>query len=225
MHFPGAVRSHRAPTRATLWGVQRSEPDDGADGPVEPPLGSTAPVLGLVLASGVFAGLLPDGRSFFDLIWAAFGRSLLEGIVMTFGFGSPFLFGLAVAVGALLPQPQLGARLVRGTLSLLHSQLILTAWSLFRAGGALAALPLLGFSVVSAVYFALHLASTRAGGRPPTLRWHIRWGCTILMGICAWARLQMFAGLSLGWAVTVVLGASALLLRVTNDATGRQPDA
>lgn len=192
-----------------------SHAEDPPGSPIEPPLPKRVAWLGLALAGSAFLPLAPDGRRFVDFVLEAFSRSLLEGVLTVCGLGSPFLFGVATAVASQVPTPALAARLVRAPIAIMHSQLVLVAWTVFSRGDAIAALPLLGFSIVSGIYFAVHLASAGAGDRGPSLRWHIRWGAMLIMAIAAWARLQLFAGIFFGVALTLALLSAALLLRAT----------
>lgn len=196
-------------------GDGRSEDETSDVPPSETPLPQRATLFGLTLAAAAVLPLAPDGRRFVDFIAESFRRSILEGILTTIGLGSPFLFGLAVAVGSALMRPEHAARLVRAPLSVLHSQLILVAGAVWLGGDALAALPLFGFSIVSGIFFAVHLASARASGHGPSFRWLVRWGAMMVLAIAAWARLQMFDGVSYGWGLSVVLASAAMLLRAT----------
>ena len=194
--------------------------DDGDEASVprsKARLPGSAAVCGLALAGAVFLPLLPDGTTFFDLVVAAFSRGLLEGLLTVVGLGSPFVFGLAVALAVWLPS-LVAARVVRLPIALLHSQLIVVMWTVWSAGGAIAALPMLGFSVASAVAFSVQLAARRAsssGG--PSLRWHIQWGAMMVVAIIVWVRLQMFAGFHFRWALTLALAATVLLRYVTRS--------
>lgn len=186
------------------------------DGPLpEPPLPGRVTLFGLTMVAAAFFPLLPDGRRFIDLVVEAFGRSPVEGFITVIGLGSPFVFGLAVAIASRISVPAFASRLVRPPIAIMHSQLILVAWFAFSSGMAVAGLPFLGFSIVSGIYFAVHQASARASGTTPTLRWHVRWGAMMVMAICAWGRLQMFGGITFGWGLTIALGSAAMLLRAT----------
>jgi hypothetical protein len=207
--------------------------DELADAVHEPtvalPVALTLPAL--VLSAAIALPLHPEGFSFAQLLYAAFLRNPLEGLIMLLGFGSPFCFGAIVLALAGLGQrlnPRIGERLLVANLSLLHSQLFLVAAMLWSRGQGMMPLALLGFAVVSGGYFIVHHAreSAAAGGfdegeqpRPagPSQRWLIRWGATVIVAVCGWIRLQVLVGIRLGWAVEVVLGAcvamTVLLLR------------
>ena len=194
----------------------REDEANESDGPLpEPPLPGRAALFGLTLVSAAFFPLLPDGRRFVDLVLEAFSRGAVEGLITVVGLGSPFLFGLAVALASRIRVPAFASRIVRPPIAIMHSQLIIVAWFAWTSGSAIAALPFLGFSIVSGIYFAVHLASARASGAGPTLRWHVRWGAMMVMAISAWGRLQMFGGISFGWGLTIALGSAAMLLRAT----------
>lgn len=198
--------------------------DELADAISEPAreLPRTLVIPATILVGAIAAPLTPDGFSFAQLLYAAFLRSPLEGLITLLGFGSPFCFGMIVLVLALgrreLP-PAIGERLLISNLSLLHSQLFLVAAMLFWRGQGLLPSALLGFSIVSGGYFVLHHARTSAmaGGheapasRGPTQRWLIRWGATVIVAVCGWMRLQMLNDVRLGWAVELMLCACVMM--------------
>jgi hypothetical protein len=175
-------------------------------------------VFGLALFACAAFPLTPGGASFFDLVLAAFGRSPLEGVMMSLGFGAPFWFGLVVAIGA-WPNSPLGPEALRQLLvsnaSLLHGQLALVAWLLWRDGVGVMPAALLGFAVVSGGFFIVQHATTSAAegsvdeqgrrheGMSPL--WLIRWTATVIVGICGWLRLQLLADLAFGWAIEATL--------------------
>src|SRR5688572_17614180 len=108
-------------------------------------------VLAIVLASTAALPIAPDGRSFLEYVREAFARSVLEGVLMVAGFGSPFLFGIAVAVASRM-EPVAAAQLVRGPIVMMHSQLLLVAWAVWKHGEAIAAGPMFLFAIASAIY-------------------------------------------------------------------------
>lgn len=179
----------------------------------------------LVLTAAIVAPLHPDGYSFAQMLIATFLRSPLEGLIMLLGFGSPFCFGALVLALAGLGErvhPRLAERLLVGNLSLLHAQLLLVAFMLWRAGQGVMPLALLGFAAVSGGYFILHHAREAAlgGGNDdtaeytrtgPTLRWLVRWGATVIVAVCGWIRLQLLIGVRLGWAIELMLAAGVAM--------------
>src|SRR5690606_8973547 len=113
---------------------------------------------------------------------------------------SPFVFGLLVFVGHLFFAPATARRIVRVPVSLLHSQLLLVAFVLWRHGESIAAPALLGVAVVGSIHLVVYTAKTHAegDGHGPTLVWYARWGATMIAAIAAWARLQLLADVHLG---------------------------
>jgi hypothetical protein len=187
-----------------------------------PQLPATLTLPALVLAAAIAAPLHPDGFSFAQLLWVAFLRSPLEGLIMLLGFGAPFCFGAIVLLLAATGQRvhrRIGERLLVMNLSFLHAQLVLIAGLLWSRGQGVMPIALLGFAVVSGGYFIVHHAREAAvggfdehsgattPGAGPTQRWLVRWGATVIVAICGWIRLQMLAGVRLGWAIEVMLGA------------------
>jgi hypothetical protein len=197
-----------------------SEPTD--DAPMQEPrapaaasdegstLGPLAHVCGAAIALAAALPLTPDGRSFLAMLRAELERGLLDAVMMLFGFGSPFLFGLAVALVAWPRLRALAIELVRTPLGLVHGQLLLVAFVLWRQGRAIAALPLFAFAVLGAVGYAWSGTGAPGGNRLPLVS-TVRWGAMVIAGIAAWCRLQRLAGIELGIAVDVVLGAALVL--------------
>jgi hypothetical protein len=188
------------------------EPSPGP-APVEPTIHKGIAVLGLVLAGSAAMPWLPDGATFVDLVIEAFHRSVLEAVLLTVGFGSPFLFGLCVALGILALRPPIARRLVRLPIGFMHSQLVLVAIVMMtereRVAGAVA---LLGFAVVSALRFAFHSARTRAEGDGPSLAWLVRWGAMIVAGVAGWMELQRVADIAFGRGLDVALASAVLMI-------------
>jgi hypothetical protein len=180
------------------------------------PVPRSAVVLGLMLFACAFLPLTPAGRSFVQVVRDTFADGVLHGVVMAVGFGSPFLFGLGVAVGTWVRDEELAARLVRNPVTMLHSQLVLVAWVIWRNDDdAVAALPLLGFAVVSGIYLMMRSGSERAAGRTPSFAWLVRWGAMMIAAVAGWLLLQRTGGLVMGRAVEVAgLCALGLALRV-----------
>jgi hypothetical protein len=203
--------------------------DDPIDEVADPvrPLPRALVIPAAILVGAIAAPLTPDGYSFAQLLYAAFVRHPLEGVITLLGFGSPFCFGLITLMLRRLPAA-LGERLLVANLSLLHAQVFLVAAMLFWRGQGLLPSALLGFAMVSGGFFVLHHArsSAIAGGhdaphsRGPTPRWLVRWGATVIVAICGWMRLQLLIDVRFGWALELVLGAcmmmAVLLGRRTN---------
>jgi len=174
----------------------------------------SATVLGLALFLSAWLPLTPGGRSFVAVALETFGEGLLPGLVMVVGMGSPFLFGLAVAVGSTRRDDQIAVSLVRTPVTMMHSQLLLVSWMIWRHGDAIASLPLLLFAVVSSLYVIQRSAATRAAGRPAPFIWYVRWGATVVAAVAGWLALQRMAGLEMGMAVQIAgLSALGLVLR------------
>ena len=164
----------------------------------------------LVVSSGL--PWTPSGLSFLDLLGAEFSRGVLEGLLMLVGFGSPFLFGLAVAVAPLALPPPIARRVIRVPLAFMHSQLVLVAIVLWLAGDAKATLPMLGFAVVAGVRLAVHTARAHAEGDGPRVGWYVRWGGMVVAGVAGWMELQQVGDLAFGWGLHVALAAGVLMV-------------
>ena len=180
-------------------------------------------VAGLALAAAAFAPLSPDGTAFWQLARQSFEWGAVPGLMVTFGYGAPFWFGLALAVGGGRPSTALEAptdgiwsKATRMVLALMHAQLVLTAWTMARAGMGVAPWSLVGFACVSGLYFTVRSGrfaadSENMEGAPPPPWWLARWGATMIVGICGWLRLQSLAGLRLGWALELAAVAALLV--------------
>ncbi len=197
--------------------------DELADAIAEPDrkLPGTLLIPALILSCAIAAPLTPDGFSFAQILYAAFLRHPLEGVITLLGFGSPFCFGLITLVLVAAREriaPGLGERLLVANLSFLHAQLLLVAGILFWRGQGMLPGALLGFALVSGGFFIVHHAKTSAmsGGfddqHPPgpTQRWLVRWGATVIVATCGWMRLQMLIDIRFGWAIELILGACVM---------------
>lgn len=171
-------------------------------------------LLSLALVGSAALPWTPSGESFLSLLLDAFSGHLLEGLLTLVGFGSPFLFGLAVVIGVVLLPPGTAKKVVRVPIAFMHSQLLLVALVIFFAGDAVASAALLGFAAVSGVRLAFHTASRTASGPGPSFVWYVRWGAMVIAAVGAWAELQRIDGVALGWGLHVALG-SALLIVAT----------
>jgi len=156
----------------------------------------------------------PDGACLLELVREAFAIDALQGLLMVLGFGSPVLFGAVVTAATFgLPGP-LGRTAVRVPLALMHAHLVLVTIVVAARTDAIAALPMLGFAVVSALLYITHVAATSAGGdgSGPTLAWSVRWGAMLIAATATWARLQWLGGVQVGIAFDVAAICSALIV-------------
>ncbi len=185
-------------------------------------------LFGLALAGAALLPLGPGGESFLLILREAFRHHFIEGLLVLTGLGAPFLFGLALT-GAVLAARQgarevaASAQVLQAVLALMHTHLILFAGGMVRRGGAIASWPLLGFALVTGVYFAYRSGLSRAEGKGdagPSAAWLARWGAVVIAPVCAWARLQMLGGVRLGLAVDVVMIACLALVFVLRSPAG-----
>lgn len=170
-------------------------------------------LFGVGLASSAALPWTSDGTTFVDLVIEAYGRSVLEAMLLVLGFGSPFLFGLASAIGILFIAPAIARRVVRFPIAFMHSQMLLVAIMVMTARDEfVAAVALLGFAIASGLRFAMHTARTRAEGAGPSFAWYVRWGAVIVVGMGGWLELQRVGGLELGLGLHVALASAVLVL-------------
>ncbi|MBV1857978.1 MAG: hypothetical protein KUG77_06160 [Nannocystaceae bacterium] len=196
----------------------------------EAPLPRLAAAAGLALAVSSAMPWTPQGDSFLALLRSEFSRGVLEGLLMLVGFGSPFLFGMAVALAPLVCPPVVARRILRVPVAFMHSQLVLVALVLWLSGVSIAALPLLGFALGSGVGLAVHTARAHAQGDGPRVGWYVRWGGMVVAAIAAWMELQRMGDLEFGWGLHVALLAGlgmvgALGGRALGSAAPGLPDA
>jgi hypothetical protein len=215
-HHPTNSRVRAFSHRAQALGVRRSvamsttETRDG-DAAVHVParMRLWEQACGLLIAVAAVLPITPSGQSFLTLLRNELDRGLVFGLLMLVGFGSPFLFGLAVAIaGWARVRATTAVLLVRVPVACLHGQLLLVSFVLWRNEQGIATLPLFGFAVVGALGFAF------ADKRRPAvleLRRNLEWGASTIAGVAAWCRLQRLAGLELGIAIDVVLVAALVL--------------
>lgn len=203
------------------------EADEATPRRPEQPLPKLVSATGLLLAATSVMPWTPEGLSFFDLLRGEFSRGVLEGFLMLVGFGSPFLFGLTVAMAPVTLPPAVARQIVRVPIAFMHSQLVLVMIVLTMAGAGVATLPMLGFALVSGVFLAMHTARTHAEGGGPRVGWYARWGGMVVAAIGAWMELQQAGDLSFGWGLHIALAAGlamvALLARTPlSDAAPEQ---
>lgn len=167
---------------------------------------------GVLLAVSAVLPLTPEGHSFLTLLQTEFSRGLLEGLLMMVGFGSPFLFGIAVAVVPSVAPSPIARRILRIPLAFLHSQLVLVALVIWLAGDAIAELALLGFALVSGVRLAMHTARAHAEGDGPQVAWYVRWGGMMVAAVCGWMELQQLGDLAFGIGLHVAFASAVAMV-------------
>lgn len=181
-------------------------------------------VCGAIVASAAALPVTPEGLSFLELWWREIvGHGLVPGLLMLVGFGSPFLFGLGVAIAGAERVRPWAVDLVRIPIGCMHGQLLLVSFVIWRSEQGIAGLPLFGFAVVGALGFVL---TPRRGPARFELRQSVEWGAAMIFGVAAWCRMQAIVGIDLGIAIDVLLAASlalAVLVRTTTARTTVAP--
>lgn len=138
-------------------------------------------------------------------------RDPVGGLMATVMFGSPFLFGLAVAAGRFVRGHELAAALIKAPLVVFHGMLALYALILAKTHGVPLRLAFIGFTAVASVYFVYAHAEAEAVGRPLGPRWLARWGAVLVAGTALWLRMQRFDGRALGPALELAIVGAAML--------------
>ena len=186
---------------------------------VRPDLPALVPIAGAALAIAALLPLFPDGRSFASVIAEIASGSPMDALFMTLGLGAPFLFGAILAATPLLIRAGhagvgITKFLITTNLAIFHAQLFLIALFLVRSHSGIGTLGLMGFSVVSGLYFIIDSARSAAmdeafGTR--RLASLARWGATMVYAVAVWTRLQWFAGVRFGLAIEVALLAAVII--------------
>ena len=176
--------------------------------PAREPIPKTCALAALALIASAFVPAHPAG-SFADLLSNAFQISLMDGVLILFGFGSPYLFALGI-LGS-LPRAVPGwlvnwalcfpITLMTLFLSLIAAVLFLAEVELVGVGS------LLGFCVVASTSGVVAILKNPQ----PSPRHLIRWGAMIVATTMAWCRLQSLVGLETGPAIDLA-GLSALAM-------------
>jgi hypothetical protein len=177
-------------------------------------------LLGLTLFASIALPLTHTGLSLLDILLHMLGQSPMGALVFLIMFASPQLFGLAVALGGLLRSPGAVAVCVQAPVIVLQGMTTLTGMSLISAPRTIAPLAYVGFAAVTSVHY-LHASANAPEGLG--LRWHLRHGALLVVGLGLWLRLQSLGGARLGLAVDVATLAAALLLTSLAREPRRRP--
>ena len=166
-------------------------------------------LLGLTLLASVALPLTRTGISLLEIFLEMLQQSPMGALTFLIMFASPQLFGLAVALGGLLRSRGAVEIAVQVPVIVLQGMTALTGASLLSAPRTVAPLAYVGFAVVTTSLY-LHSSANAPAGLG--LRWHLRHGALLVVGLGLWLRLQSLAGAGLGVAVDVATVAAALLL-------------
>ncbi|PCC67923.1 hypothetical protein SAMN02745121_04734 [Nannocystis exedens] len=182
--------------------------------PGSPVLPSHSAALGLTLFAAIALPIVGDA-SVLDWLLAIGARDPIAAVFGLLTFGSPFLFGLAVAVAGLLRDRERAAQVIAVPLSFLHAVLVLHAAALVQAPRVPLRLSFIGFTAVACVYYLYAKAEADASDRPLGPRWLTRWGGVVLTGVTLWLHFQTFGQRPFGLALHVALAAAFLLAATT----------
>ncbi|MDC0715890.1 hypothetical protein [Nannocystis bainbridge] len=182
--------------------------------PGSPVLPRHSAALGLTLFSAIALPIIGDA-SLLDWLLAIGARDPVAAVFSLITFGSPFLFGLAVAAAGLMRDRQRAARIIELPLSLTHALLALHAIALIQAPGIPMRVSFIGFTAVACIYYIYTKAEAEASDRPVGARWLTRWGGVVLTGTTLWMHFQTFGHRPFGLAIHVILAAAFLLAATT----------
>lgn len=179
-------------------------------------------LLGLTIFASIALPLTRTGLSLLDILLRMLVDSPMGALVFLIMFASPQLFGLGVAVGGLLRDRGAVEACVQVPVIVLQGMTTITGLSLISAPRAIAPLAFVGFAAVTSGHYLYASAhATERGGLG--LRWHLRHGALLIVGLGLWLRLQSLGGANLGIAVDVATAAAALLLTSLAATRPRRP--
>lgn len=179
-------------------------------------------VFGLTLFASIALPLY-GGVSVLDWLTRIFARDPLGGVMALLTFGSPFMFGLAVAAAGFVRDRDLASALIKIPLALVHAMLALYAVFVARVPGIPLRWSFVGFAAVACLYFIFAHADAEAADRPLGPRWLARWGGVVLAGTGLWLQFQTFAHRPAGPGLYVAIAAAALLAVAVPREPARPP--
>jgi hypothetical protein len=177
-----------------------------ADPPELPP---HTGIFGLALFATIALPLFADVSMLGWLLFIA-ERDLIAGVLALLTWGSPFLFGLAVALASAF-RKQDATGILMPALQLLHLSLLLFAIHVLGDDDLALRHWFVGFVLVS-YYHLASLDDPTSPRAPPTLRELVRLGGVVLTGTSFWLHFQTFDTRPLGVAIHVAFAASFLLV-------------
>ena len=182
------------------------------------PLGQA--LLGLTLFASIALPLTPRGLSLLDILLRMLADDPMGALVFLIMFASPQLFGLALALGGLLRSRAAVEASVQTTVIVLQGMTTLLGMSMVSAPRTIAPLAYVGFAAVTSFHYLYASANAPEG---LGLRWHLRQGALLIVGLGLWLRLQSLGSVQLGLAIDVATAAAALLLtRLARDPVARR---
>ncbi len=173
-------------------------------------------VLGLTLFATIALPMTRSGQSLLDILMTMARQHPMDALTFLLMFGSPQLFGLAVAVAGLVRDEQRAIRLVQLPLVIVQCMVALAGLLFALAPRVIAPFAIAGFAIITSLYFVYASAEASASSRGDlSLHWYIRWGALLIAGLGLWLRLQSIHGLYLGPALDVAAASAVLLLAST----------
>lgn len=177
----------------------------------KPALPRHSAVFGLTILASIAVPIAGD-TSFLDWLARLSQRDPVAALMTLLTIGSPYLFGLAVALAGVLRDHDLAAKLIRLPLVLVHSMLALYAILVAQVPGAVPfRWSFVGFAATACLYFLYARAEADAAGRPLTARFLARWGGTVLAGVALWLQFQTIGHRPFGPGLHLALAGAALL--------------
>ena len=181
-----------------------------------PPLPLSQVVPGLTLFASIALPLTRDGLSLLDVFLRLVAANPIGGLTFLVMFASPQLFGLAVALAGVVRDERRALLGVQVPLAILQAMVFLAGITVVGNTRVLAPWSLLGFALISSGYYLYASGEAAAASRGGlSLRWHVRWGALLVVGLGGWLRLQATRGLHLGIALDVATISAAVLLALS----------
>ncbi len=158
-------------------------------------------LMAAALGAAIWLPLSPeDDATLARVIVELVGRDWLQGLLFAVVFGAPHGFGFA-AVWASGRGGPYGAALVRAWVALLQTELVLLALIVLRQGGEIqgegeirAPQAIIGFAVVSLLFFVHRVASPSVPDHRRDTGFFIRWGALLTVAMFGWFELQWLGG-------------------------------
>ncbi len=177
-----------------------------------PPVPLAQAVLGLSIFATIALPLAPDGTSLLEMILHVMRQDVVGALTFLVMFGSPHLFGLAVAIAHFMRDERAALFVIQIPLVVLQGMVFLVGAGLLGAPVLVGAISFIGFALITGVYYVYASGEAAAAERVLSVTWHVRWGALLVAGVGMFLRVQ---AIHLGVAIDAALLAAALLLGLT----------
>lgn len=136
-----------------------------------------------------------DDQTLLGEILKLFAKDWLSGLLFAVVFAAPQAFALAVAFAS-RTGGSYAAGAVRAWVTLLQTEVVLVGLlvlhGLDKSADVRAPLAIIGFALVSALFFGYRVASPSVPAHRRDTGFFVRWGALLVVGLFAWLELQWF---------------------------------